>query len=58
MLQNVMQYVNRFTKTADWEAVRPGVEEEQGRLRAMLQRNLDGLVALSRQLDDIRKLIG
>ncbi|MBI4588572.1 MAG: M28 family peptidase [Candidatus Rokubacteria bacterium] len=58
MLQNVMQYVNQFTRGANWEGVRDEVDREKGRLQDMFRRNLDGLSMLSQQLDDIRKLIG
>jgi hypothetical protein len=58
MLQNVMQHVNRFAKGAAWTDVRGGVEQEVGRLRAMLETNRDALVALGGELDDIRNLIG
>ncbi len=58
MLQNIMQYVIPFTKGAPWQDVRANVEHEAGRLRDMLQRNLDALSVLERQLDDIRNLVG
>lgn len=58
MLQNVMQHVQRFGRHQRWEEVRDGVEREGRRLHEMLERNLSGLAALGRELDDIRNLIG